>query len=334
MIELPLGLPNLYFRVLASHTHSYTYEQHSDMNRLPALNVFASYKLPAPDQSSSPLSSLPADSDDLPSIPFLKTPSRHASQTVWPITPRCHEAHHEPSEADTMEAQSSPLPAKGEARRAAKMRKTKKRLSNKKRAKEQESLTAAIERITLKKEEERRERENYREVLSLMKAKGISLGDFFVEMSRPTQWKGERYRGFFSKPQDIVTVLEYWSASKKPKVRQAIETWAVSLVERLVDSEGNKATQAGILRSRDMEVNENFILNFDLPNLYSRLAKHCPSMIQILHAFATTTRQKRQATEESKAKKTKVSLQTMPREYTYNIIIAHSIVTVHSSGHA
>lgn len=285
------------------------------MSRLPGLDVFGPYQYA---QSSSPLSSPPPDSDDFPAlpVPLPKTPPRRPPPKPF-LTPR-HDNYRldRSSDVDSMEAQSSPLPPKGEARQLAKMKKTRKYANQRRAQQGQASLTAAIERVLRKREEERRETENYREVLRSLREKGISLGDFFVEMSQPSRWKDERYRGFFNSPNQVQAVLDNWAACKNRKVRQVLETWAVSVVKHLVDREGDQATKSGHLRSRDMEINEAFILKFDLPQLYVKIAKHCPSMVQILHAFATTTRQMRNATETSIAKKTKVSDQCSIQEYT------------------
>ncbi|PSS05364.1 hypothetical protein PHLCEN_2v3920 [Hermanssonia centrifuga] len=55
-------------------------------------------------------------------------------------------------------------------------------------------------------------------------------------------------------------------------------------------------------------MDETFALAFDLTALYEKISYLCPTIIRILHAFSTTTRQKKEGIETTVACKQKVSI--------------------------
>ncbi|KAH9929201.1 uncharacterized protein B0H18DRAFT_1154576 [Fomitopsis serialis] len=142
------------------------------------------------------------------------------------------------------------------------------------------------------------------EVLALLKSHGLTWGDLVLYVSDPSSKKGlEKYKGMFDVPGRIEQVLTYWTSSRNsPTGRQALYTWIVNYVRRLVTREGIRATKDGVLQSSRMRMSEAFVTNFSLTQLHERLTMLCPLMAELLREFTMTTRQTKAVTVDSAAR--------------------------------
>ena len=61
-----------------------------------------------------------------------------------------------------------------------------------------------------------------------------------------------------------------------------------------------------LLTRKQVAIDETFATSFNFTHLHATLAQLCPTTDLILHAFSTTAKQKRTATEQSVSRKAKV----------------------------
>ncbi|KAH9842929.1 uncharacterized protein C8Q71DRAFT_698962, partial [Rhodofomes roseus] len=130
---------------------------------------------------------------------------------------------------------------------------------------------------------------------------GYTWGDLVLYVSNPSSKRGlERYRGMFDVRGRVQTILTYWTSSRNSLTgRQAVHSWVMDYIKTSIAREASKATHDGVLQSRKKVVNESFVLDFSLTQIYHRLAELCPVMTELLKAFTMTTRQKKTLTRDS-----------------------------------
>lgn len=131
------------------------------------------------------------------------------------------------------------------------------------------------------------------DALDMLSANGLTWGDLVMYVSDPTSRRGrEKYRGMFDIPGRIEQLLTLWTSSRNSTTaRRSIHAWIMDYMKSMISREGKRATKDGVLQSRKREVDEGFILNFKLDQIYDRLALLCPTMTGLLAAFTTTRRQ-------------------------------------------
>lgn len=141
--------------------------------------------------------------------------------------------------------------------------------------------------------------------------RGLTWGDLVEFMSDPRYGQADlRWRGFFINPRRVSQVLSHWTSWRNSRTgRETVSGWALEYINKTISSEGNRATDSGILQARKRTVDESFVLGFDLAELYEKLKALCPTMVSILHAFSTTARQKREQTSRTIRRKEEVSTQ-------------------------
>ncbi|KZV63277.1 hypothetical protein PENSPDRAFT_590184 [Peniophora sp. CONT] len=81
--------------------------------------------------------------------------------------------------------------------------------------------------------------------------------------------------------------------------REALDGWALSHVEAIVEGEADNVTEKKILQPPSSDFNQALVLGFDFPDLPNLLQKHCPSTIRIMNAIATTDRQRKESSPRS-----------------------------------
>ncbi len=107
----------------------------------------------------------------------------------------------------------------------------------------------------------------------------------------------------------MTQVLSWWSSRRNSKTgRSTVQRWAEDFVAMIVDKEGSAVTKTNLLQSRKMSINASFASTFNLTSLYHRLGSLSPTMVWLVHAFSTTTRQKRESTAQSVQRKQRVSV--------------------------
>ena len=188
---------------------------------------------------------------------------------------------------------SSPIRSKADAIRKAVRRREANRLA---------------ERQSKDEEENQRKKDALIGTLDYLEAHNLTFGDLVCFVSDPDNWQGNaRYRGFFSVPGRVEQVLTWWVSGRNSRVgREVTHSWAVEYVERVVNSEGNSATKSKFLQSQNMAIYRDFVLNFSLSKIYSKLTELCPTLLSILRAFSTTPRQEKEMTASSAQRKDNV----------------------------
>lgn len=132
-------------------------------------------------------------------------------------------------------------------------------------------------------------------VFRLLDSYNVSWGTLLEFISNPNSALGRRrWYGFFKDENCVHQVLDHWASSRNRKGRHRLRRWAIKYVSKLVDQEGNKVgTESGILRARNKPVNKTFVLGFELPELRQTMETLCPTMINLIKSFSTTSRQER-----------------------------------------
>lgn len=147
-------------------------------------------------------------------------------------------------------------------------------------------------------------------MLAELKGDGLTFGDVVLFVSDPDNWQGDaRYNGFFSKPDRVRQVLDFWVGSRNSATgRRCVHEWAVAYVKGHMSAEGNKVTQSNLLQARTMNVDATFALDFSYDRLYRKFLDMCPTAMEVLEAFSTTPRQIKEATPSSERRKANVSV--------------------------
>ncbi|KAI0075557.1 hypothetical protein K474DRAFT_1599581 [Panus rudis PR-1116 ss-1] len=146
--------------------------------------------------------------------------------------------------------------------------------------------------------------------ITLLNQYECSWGEFIWFMSgREANLRCEeniRYHGFFARPSLVHEVLGLWVSSQNSRTgRETVHQWAVNYIERVVNGEATAVTAQGILRTSKSRKNliAKFTSAFDFTGLCSSLMRSCPTMVNVLASFSTTTRQTRKGSPTSIAKK-------------------------------
>ncbi|KAI0354104.1 hypothetical protein OH77DRAFT_1457194 [Trametes cingulata] len=185
---------------------------------------------------------------------------------------------------------SSPIRTSGDARRKAWAARQASR------QKQQEDAEAEAKRTA---------HEVHEEVLRRLAEAGLSFGSLVEYVSDPANYKGaERYNGFFSDKGRLEKVLNAWVSSRNSKTGRArVRSWALEYIKGLVSAEGDAATRSKLLQTRTMEIDTKFSDGFSITSFRTQLLALCPTAMEILHAFSTTSRQDKEMTELSKKRK-------------------------------
>lgn len=147
------------------------------------------------------------------------------------------------------------------------------------------------------------------DTLTMLKSHGLTWGDLVLYVSDPASKRGtERYKGMFDVPGRVEDVLAFWTSSRNSRTaREAIHSWIMAYIKKLIGREASRATKGGMLQSRKMRLDEAFVLKFSLTKVHESLRRLCPIMTELLREFASTTRQRNMPTEPSIARKDMVS---------------------------
>jgi len=113
-----------------------------------------------------------------------------------------------------------------------------------------------------------------KQALAVLRAAGVKFGELLLYISDPSFKQGEiRWRELFGVKNLVKNTLDHWMSSQNSSTgRQVVHNWAVSMHKT---------------------VDPSFALDFSLIETYNSVCLHCPATVTLLHALATTTRQKK-----------------------------------------
>ncbi|KAI0078045.1 hypothetical protein K474DRAFT_1674371 [Panus rudis PR-1116 ss-1] len=143
-------------------------------------------------------------------------------------------------------------------------------------------------------------------VLALLDEYGCSWGEFTLFMSGRQADGNTRYLGFFARPSLVEEVLDLWVSSRNSRTgHETVHNWAVKYVERVVNREANTMTGQGILRTAKARRNliAKFTSGFSFTDLCSSIMQSCPTMVNVLKSFSSTSHQQKHGSAASLAKK-------------------------------
>lgn len=201
-------------------------------------------------------------------------------------------------ESDQIVLDSSPIREVGGAARRAHIR-------DKERRKEQRLLEEA------RMPDEIRRRKVYQGIISHLAEEKCSWGELMEYVFDPKNGEGHaRYEGFFSVPERVGRVLDFWVAADQGSVRgrDAAESWALRRVIRQIEKEAKAVTHDGFLRTETKTVDADFASSFSFQNFRAKLEQLCPTMIAILTDFCTTHRQRKSMSAATKEHRNIVSV--------------------------
>lgn len=128
--------------------------------------------------------------------------------------------------------------------------------------------------------------------LFYLKEQGLSFGDFIEHVSNPKNGQGSaRWHGFFSKRSQVERVLDLWANQSATDGQNTVRSWAVGLVEKIVQQEASKTSNSGLLRVPETGINAAFFRGFNLGSTHEQLSSTAPTSMRIFEAFATSLRQ-------------------------------------------
>ncbi|KAH9832850.1 uncharacterized protein C8Q71DRAFT_878441, partial [Rhodofomes roseus] len=135
-------------------------------------------------------------------------------------------------------------------------------------------------------------------VLEILEAADVPFIDLLRIVSDARHNRGkERYWGLFRDTTGVTEILDMWVSSENSITgRETLRNWATAYIARLVSREGHAVCKDGFLRTEKRSIDEDFALDFSLESLAAGLDNLCPTMMALLSAFGTSTRQKRSNT--------------------------------------
>ncbi|TFY62443.1 hypothetical protein EVJ58_g3854 [Rhodofomes roseus] len=195
-------------------------------------------------------------------------------------------AHYSPIPAAVSEQSilpSSPVRTVEDARRKAKAAREQQRLA---REETQRRAKAA------------KQQEICQLVLSILNDNDVPFGELLEFISDPSNQQGrERYWGLFIDTTRVQRILNFWVSSENSSTgRNAVQEWAINLVSKLVAREARTATKDRLLQTEKRAIDEQFALGFSMAAMHSKFVDLCPTMLQVLDSFSSTTRQRRELT--------------------------------------
>ncbi|KAF8610607.1 hypothetical protein BDV93DRAFT_550411 [Ceratobasidium sp. AG-I] len=136
--------------------------------------------------------------------------------------------------------------------------------------------------------------ESLKDVLKLLAQCDLSMGDLMTYFFDPKN-QCERWEGFWSVGAHFDRFIKLISNVKNctPSGKQRLHRWAVEHVKRTIHREAQAATRSRYLQTRDKSINEEFVLSFKLGDMENSLKTHCPTMLEVVERFATSTPQQR-----------------------------------------
>lgn len=179
------------------------------------------------------------------------------------------------------------------------------------------SVTMAMDRkkrqytaLEIAEKTQARKEKVFEEALGVLKVGGCTLAEFLEYVFNPKtplsfDW---RWKGFFNHRAKVRQIFGYWTMAGYSETAQSIvNEWVVDRAEKLAADEAKVISDEGMASKANREVNEEFFLNYSIPELTNRLETLAPSLFRILRGFATTTRQSAQLSTDWLAKKKMVS---------------------------
>ena len=168
-------------------------------------------------------------------------------------------------------------------------------------------------------EAHRADMETFTKAVQVLREGGKTVGDLIVYITdMKTDGGGEthpRWNGLFSIKERVPYILSRWSSGvivNSVTGRRIMKNWVLETAGKILAYEANSITASGTLRSQDLDINETFTLGFSFDRLRRELAEYCPCTMQLLSAFATSTRQQRCMTDVAREKKERVSVTIIP----------------------
>ncbi|KAF9556932.1 hypothetical protein CPC08DRAFT_776651 [Agrocybe pediades] len=147
----------------------------------------------------------------------------------------------------------------------------------------------------------RKLQEKVEEVLCLMKAQDIRLGQFLTFVFNPTNKNGKLcYNQFFQFPIEMTQVLDFWLASS---AGPELEAWAADHIAEILAKEAKAVTASKILQTQDKIVDDNMVQSFNLSSLRGKLNSLAPVGLQMLTAMSTSPRAHSEHKERRKARR-------------------------------
>lgn len=115
-------------------------------------------------------------------------------------------------------------------------------------------------------------------------------------VSSQFRWDHFFHGGYMSR------LLDFWSTKAPSTASEKLDAWAIKRVCEIVRTEAVAVTKSEVLWSRNREMNDAFVLGFDIPKLYQQFTdKLAPTSLEIIRHIATSARQeKRQKSLERK----------------------------------
>lgn len=260
---------------------------------------------------SSPLSTPPSSS-----------PPVHAPDLPPLEVPQFDDIDLGPDGRDGMDPHSSPIHGKTqEAKRQSILNKIAKYDTQKTIEKDTKKVKNAAAQQKKKEEEE----EALTRVFVCMRENKVSIGQLLIYIfSAKFHDKHRRYLQFFNSPSRMRAVLKSWLEEGGQKSRETIIEWATETVSGEIQKEGESVSGQDFLRTKDKDVTSDFGLGFSLPRMFTHIRTFCPLTVCLLMDFATTPRQKREASGAFMAQKQNV-------RYSINLQIWIFIYTFYSS---
>ncbi|TCD65950.1 hypothetical protein EIP91_001980 [Steccherinum ochraceum] len=143
--------------------------------------------------------------------------------------------------------------------------------------------------------------------LAVLDAGRVKFGTLLEWISDRTKGKGQvRDKQLFRMSGLVSRVLSHWAKGSETS-RKIVHKWSMEYMKAKLEQEGERVTSSGILRTAKKDISPSFALGFRLGDVYNDLSERdmCPDMISLLHAFATTKRQKKNMSVDGLQKKTK-----------------------------
>ena len=143
---------------------------------------------------------------------------------------------------------------------------------------------------------------DFKEVLDLLKEKGISLVEFLDYVFNPTNDLSNDWHwfGFFKHQTTVLCILGYWKTSSySVTVHNLVKGLAIGQAQKIASEEARAISRKVI--------NEDFFLGYSISGLTSTLCSLAPTFFSLLDAFSITSRQKLHLSDRWAEKKRIVS---------------------------
>ncbi|KAJ8090066.1 hypothetical protein PM082_018646 [Marasmius tenuissimus] len=207
-----------------------------------------------------PSKNLPPSSP-LSSVPPSPTPIVEAD----PTTPAAADSSDDPGIMSTDPIVGSPATQKrirhekSQAKRAT-------TLAAKKAARAHEAAIAA-------EEARKRKCQYFHDVLVKLNQEGFTFGELLMHFLDPDNWEGSvRWHQFLAAPGRLEQILDWFVGGQyPPSVRYRTQEWAVKTTCEVVGEEAATITKSGLLKTHNRDINEEFIMSYNLRDYYDKL---------------------------------------------------------------